>query len=286
MERKLIYTVPPEANGIHLERFLMGMHGFSRRLVRELKQRPDDILRNGCHIRMIDPVFSGDMITAVLRDAKETTAPKAISVPALYEDDDLIIYNKPPFLAMHPAKLHQSDTLANAYAASHPGGTFRPVYRLDRDTDGICVCAKNTLAAARLAGKIEKTYTAVASGVLPEDCGAIHAPIAQLEPHQMRRGVRADGQHALTLYTVLKRTSHYTLLSLTLPTGRTHQIRAHFAHIGYPLAGDAMYGAQNSCIKRQALSCTAVRFIHPTTGKTVDLCINMHQDLDLLVQNE
>ena len=77
----------------------------------------------------------------------------------LYEDDDLVIYNKPPFLAMHPAKRHQSDTLANVYAASHPESTFRPVYRLDRDTDGICVCAKNALAASRLAGRVEKTYT-------------------------------------------------------------------------------------------------------------------------------
>ena len=146
MERKLVYTVPQEADGIRLERFLMGMHGFSRRIVRTLKQRPDDILRNGSHIRMIDPVFFGDVITAILRDIKETAAPSAVRVPVLYEDDDLVIYNKPPFLAMHPAKRHQSDTLANVYAASHPESTFRPVYRLDRDTDGICVCAKNALA--------------------------------------------------------------------------------------------------------------------------------------------
>ena len=286
MERKLVYTVPQEADSIRLERFLMGMHGFSRRIVRMLKQRPDDILRNGSHIRMIDPVFFGDVITAILRDIKETAAPSAVRVPVLYEDDDLVIYNKPPFLAMHPAKRHQSDTLANVYAASHPESTFRPVYRLDRDTDGICVCAKNALAASRLAGRVEKTYTAVVSGRLPEDCGAIHAPIVQLQAHQMRRGVRADGQRALTLYTVLKRTSSCTLLSLTLPTGRTHQIRVHLAHIGCPLVGDTMYGVQNRGVKRQALSCTAVRFIHPATEKTVDLCINMHQDLELLVQNE
>ena len=209
MERKLVYTVPLEADGIRLERFLMGMHGFSRRLVRTLKQRPDDILRNGSHIRMIDPVFFGDVITAILRDIKETAAPSAVCAPVLYEDDDLVIYNKPPFLAMHPAKRHQSDTLANVYAASHPESTFRPVYRLDRDTDGICVCAKNALAASRLAGRVEKTYTAVVSGRV-----------------------------------------------------------------------------QNRGVKRQALSCTAVRFIHPATEKTVDLCINMHQELELLVQNE
>ena len=286
MERKLVYTVPQEADGIRLERFLMGMHGFSRRIVRTLKQRPDDILRNGSHIRMIDPVFFGDVITAILRDIKETAAPSAVRVPVLYDDDDLVIYNKPPFLAMHPAKRHQSDTLANVYAASHPESTFRPVYRLDRDTDGICVCAKNALAASRLAGRVEKTYTAVVSGGLPEDCGAIHAPIVQLQAHQMRRGVRADGQRALTMYTVLKRTPSCTLLSLTLPTGRTHQIRVHLAHIGCPLVGDTMYGVQNRGVKRQALSCTAVRFIHPATEKTVDLCINMHQDLELLVQNE
>lgn len=286
MERTFFFTVSPEYDGARLEVFLMHGHGFSRRVIRALKQRPDDILRNGERIRMVDPVHCGDTVRTVFRDEKPTSAACSFDVPVVYEDDDLIIYNKPPFCATHPSKLHQSDTLANVYAASHQNGTFRPVFRLDRDTDGLCICAKNTLAAAGLAGKVEKTYTAVAEGFLPENSGVIAAPLVQLEPHKMRRGVRRDGQTAITYYTVLRRTSRYTLLSLTLPTGRTHQIRAHFAHIGHPLVGDTMYGKAHPTCKRQALSCTEVRFIHPITRKSMNIHIDMHADLQTLLLHE
>lgn len=286
MERTLLFTVPPAYDGARLEVFLMHAQGFSRRVIRELKQRPDDILCNGAHIRMVDPVHTEDCIKAVLRDAKGTTEPCTLAVPVVYEDDDLIVYNKPPFCATHPSKLHQSDTLANVYAASHEDGTFRPIFRLDRDTDGLCVCAKNTVAAAKLAGRIEKTYTAVVEGVLPESGGIIDAPLIQLELHKMRRGVRSDGQTAVTHYTVLRRTARYTLVSLTLPTGRTHQIRVHFAHIGHPLVGDTMYGSAHPSCKRQALSCTEVRFMHPTTQKRMNIHINMHDDLQSLLSHE
>ena len=286
MERTLLFTVPASYDGARLEVFLMHAHGFSRRVIRELKQRPPDIQCNGEHIRMIDPVHTGDTVCAVLRDAKVTATACTLDVPVVYEDDDLIIYNKPPFCATHPSKLHQTDTLANVYAATHADGTFRPIFRLDRDTDGLCVCAKNTVAAAKLAGQIEKTYTAVIEGVLPESCGVIDAPLVQLELHKMRRGVRSDGQTAVTHYTVKKRTNRYTLLSLTLPTGRTHQIRAHFAHIGHPLVGDTMYGKPHPSCTRQALSCTEVRFIHPDTQKRMNIHINMHGDLQNLISCE
>lgn len=285
MERRFCFTVTDGYDGTRLEVFLMREHGFSRRVLRALKTCPEDILRNGSHIRMVDPVYTGDRIEAVLRDRKPTAVPCTLEVPVLYEDDDLIVYNKPPFCATHPSKLHQTDTLANVYAAAHENGVFRPVFRLDRDTDGICVCAKNTVAAAKLAGKIQKTYTAVIEGVLPETCGVIDAPLIQLEMHKMRRGVRADGQRAVTHYTVLRRTSRYTLLSLTLPTGRTHQIRAHFAHIGHPLAGDTMYGTPHPDIARQALSCTEVHFTHPTMHKTMNIQIDIHCDLAKLIEN-
>ena len=285
MERSFHFTEPEQYDGAKLEIFLMKEHGFSRRVLRELKTRPEDIRRNGVHIRMIDPVYTGDTVEAVLRDTRPTAVACALEVPVLYEDDDLIVYNKPPFCATHPSKLHQTDTLANVYAASHEDGVFRPVFRLDRDTDGICVCAKNTVAAAKLAGKIEKTYTAVIEGVLAENCGVIDAPLIQLEMHKMRRGVRNDGQRAVTHYTVLRRTSRYTLLSLTLPTGRTHQIRAHFAHIGHPLVGDTMYGTPHPLLNRQALSCTQVRFKHPNMHKTMNIHLNIHPDIENLLLN-
>ena len=286
MERVLSYTIDDDTNGMKLERFLMGVHGFSRRIIRSLKQKPHCVQRNGAHIRMVDPVFKGDRIEITLEDTTATTTPVSIDVPIIYEDDDLIVYDKPPFLATHPSKQHQTDTLANAYAA-HMGenAVFRPIYRLDRDTDGICVCAKNAHAAAMLAGKIQKTYTALVCGVIKEDEGVIDAPIVQLVMHQMKRGVRTDGQRAVTHYHVVKRSKRYTLVTLSLETGRTHQIRVHMAHIGHPLAGDTMYGT-GGAPGRQALSCTQVNFIHPISGKPVHFCIEVNKKLDILMQNE
>lgn len=141
-------------------------------------------------------------------------------------------------------------------------------------------------AASRLAGRVEKTYTAVVSGGLPEDCGAIHAPIVQLQAasNAPRRpcGRTACAHH---VYCVEANAELYAVVAHS--SDRTHAPNPRpLAHIGCPLVGDTMYGVQNRGVKRQALSCTAVRFIHPATEKTVDLCINMHQDLELLVQNE
>lgn len=286
MERTLCYTIDNTHDGMKLERFLMGEHGFSRRTIRSLKQKPACVQRNGVHIRMVDPIFAGDRIAITLADTTATTTPSDMQVPIVYEDDDLIIYNKPPFLATHPSKLHQVDTLANVYAA-HMGenAVFRPVYRLDRDTDGLCVCAKNTHAAAVLAGKIEKTYTALVCGTVGQDEGTVDAPIVQLVPHQMKRGVRADGQRAVTHYRVKARSKHYTLLELSLETGRTHQIRVHMAYIDHPLAGDTMYGTGGEP-GRQALTCSRVHFIHPISGKPVTFCIEMNKTWRILMQNE
>ncbi len=286
MERTLCYVIDQTHDGMKLERFLMAEQGFSRRTIRSLKQTPDYVQRNGVHIRMVDPIFAGDRIAVTLADKTATTTPSDIKVPIVYEDEDLIIYNKPPFLATHPSKLHQTDTLANAYAAyMGDSAVFRPVYRLDRDTDGLCVCAKNTHAAAVLAGNIQKTYTALVCGTVEQDEGVVDAPIVQLVPHQMKRGVRADGQRAVTHYRVKSRGTHYTLLELSLETGRTHQIRVHMAYIGHPLAGDTMYGT-GGAPGRQALTCSQVHFIHPISGKSIDFCIEMNKTWAILMQNE
>jgi len=302
MEPRL-YTVSPADGGKRVGDILQKRWGYSVRLQRRLKQLPGAVLLNGVPARMVDRAPEGALLAVYLPAdgrAPEEGFPEKVpeegpppgGVPILYEDGDVLVYNKPPFLAMHPCRDHQKNTLAEVFFRDMarrgvPGAVFRPVYRLDRDTDGICVVAKNPLAAANLAGHIQKTYTAVACGLLEPDAGTIDAPIAQLLPHQMRRGVREDGQRAVTHYEVLARGHGRTLLRVRLETGRTHQIRVHFAYIGHPLVGDSLYGgASGSPLGRQALSCTQAAFVSPGTGRPCEICINMQDELANLMQNE
>ncbi|MEG1996744.1 MAG: RNA pseudouridine synthase, partial [Oscillospiraceae bacterium] len=175
-----------------------------------------------------------------------------------------------------------------AYLSAQKGENhiFRPINRLDRDTTGLCVVAKNALVAATLWKSIEKEYTAIACGYVIPDEGKIDAPIYRPDECFTKRIVDDRGKRAITNFTVLKRMNNYTLLCIKLETGRTHQIRVHFANMGFALAGDSMYGGSTSDIKRQALSCTKVRFLHPITKKNVYLCINIPEDMRKLVENE
>lgn len=289
--RTITYTIPAADAGMRVQTFLQ-RQGYSVRLLRSLKQIPEAVLRDGVSVRMVDQLAESDILTVLLKDEGCTEAANtALSVPIVYEDDDVIVYNKPPFLATHPSNGHREGTLAGVYARDmqergQDSAVFRPVYRLDRDTDGLCVIAKNAFAAAKLAGKVEKEYAAIVCGQLPES-GTIDAPIAQLEFHRMKRGVRADGQRAVTHFRTITGNEQYTLVHLRLETGRTHQIRVHFAHIGHPVAGDSLYGERGSSgLERQALTCVQVDFSHPVDGKTVHLCINMQKSLLKLIQNE
>ena len=289
--RIITYTASPEDAGLKVQTFLQ-RRGYSVRLLRSLKQRAGAVLCNGAAVRMIDRLAPGDELTVSMEDAAVTEeAPTELRVPVVYEDDDLIVYNKPPFLATHPSNGHRAGTLAGVYTRDmrergEATAVFRPVFRLDRDTDGLCVCAKTSYAAARLAGKVEKVYAAVACGDLPKE-GCIDAPIVQLEPHRMRRGVREDGQRAVTHYRRLAGNGRFTLAEVRLETGRTHQIRVHFAYAGHPLAGDSLYGTgDDSGLDRQALSCVKVSFLHPVHGNPVHLCINIHDEFLKLVQSE
>lgn len=289
--RVISYTVSPEEADAKVQAYLQ-RRGYSIRLLRSLKQRAGAVRRNGEEVRLIDRLAPGDELTVSMEDAAVTEeSPTELRVPIIYEDDDVIVYNKPPFLATHPSNGHRTGTLAGVYCRDMrergmDTAVFRPVFRLDRDTDGLCVCAKNAYAAARLAGRVEKVYAAMVCGDLPEE-GRIDAPIAQLEWHRMRRGIREDGQRAVTHYQRIAGNGRYTLVKVRLETGRTHQIRVHFAHVGHPLAGDSLYGTgDDSGLDRQALSCVEIRFQHPVLGNSVHLCINIQDKFLKLVHNE
>lgn len=339
--RLLSYEISATEDGRRIQDFLMKRQGYSIRLIRRLKQCPGVVCLGGVPVRMVDRLRAGEQLTVMLlpdaaasersievrpegsadrivEGSTEVSTQAPASVPIVYEDEDVMVYNKPPFLAIHPCRDYQHNTLADVFlrdmqarGTAHP--VFRPVYRLDRDTDGLCVIAKNPLAASKLARAIEKDYTAIACGRVEPATGTIDAPIAQLEPHRMKRGVRQDGQRAITHYEVLSYGAPlgrnekytdldgdyaffiqsnspsaepvYTLLRLRLETGRTHQIRVHFAYIGHPLAGDVLYGGAPSGLCRQALTCTRVAFHSPTSGTRCEICINMQPELTFLLQN-
>ena len=273
----LIFTVPPEYDGIRLKSFLRGHCHISYRLMVHQKHVPGGITCNGRLIRTIDPVHTGDIIALALApDAHPATPEEAPPLHVLYEDDHLLVLNKPPGLAMHPSPSFAGGTLANAVAAhlvrQGQEAAFRPVGRLDRDTSGLVVAAKHAYAAARLNGCIQKEYLAVACGSLPGS-GTIDAPIRRREGSIIAREAGAGGLHAVTHWCARAHGGGMTLLQVAPQTGRTHQIRVHCAHSGHPLVGDTLYGSESPLIARQALHCHQMRLTHPVTGDSFFLSV-------------
>lgn len=277
--RELSFTVPDEFDGARTEAFLKHL-GISRRLIIAMKQS-GGIMRGREVLRTVDVIHAGEKISLTLPDGCGTISPnERLSAEIVYEDDDVVIFDKPPFMPVHPSQRHYDDTLANVFAAKFPGIPFRPVNRLDKNTSGLCVCAKNRLAAAALSGTLEKVYYAVTDGTPPGD--TIDAPIGRADGSVIERCVTPDGKPAVTHFTKLGG-ARRSLLRVTLETGRTHQIRVHFAHIGFPLCGDDMYGGDCSCIARQALHCGEVRFLQPIGGDSVEVKSPLPEDMKRLL---
>ena len=277
--RTIFYTVPPEYDGVRLEQYLRSAHGYSGRLLIRLKKSPDYLHLNGRHARTVDTVYAGDQVRILLEDTPRTPPNPALTVPIVYEDEDVIIFDKPAGMPVHPSRNHAMDTLGNFFAAycARTGQDliFRPVTRLDADTTGLCAAAKNMLSASRLAGKVNKEYLAlVGNGSTPlPDAGTIDVPIGRENGTGIRRCVDfAAGKRAVTHYEVLARGAAYTQVRVWLETGRTHQIRVHFAYLGHPLAGDEMYGGDCTVYQTHALHCCKMDFMHPTKEYKVYLC--------------
>jgi len=281
--RELVFTVNAEDAGMTALGFLR-KRGFSQRNISKLKHS-GGLTRGGELLRTVDKLGEGEEIRVVMGDSgSDSILPNPeINAAAVYEDDDVIVFDKPPFLPVHPSIRHSTDTLANLYAAMFPEAPFRAVNRLDRNTSGLCVCAKNRLAASQLTKSVSKLYYAVVDGTV-EGSGEINLPIARTGGSIIVRMVRGDGQTAVTRYKALLHKNGRTLLEITLLTGRTHQIRVHFSHIGYPLCGDEIYGGDCSAINRQALHCGKVTFIQPVTGKRIALESPLPEDIRRLIE--
>ena len=291
--RTLKYDIPPECDGNNVGHFLRSRCGLSARMITRLKQVPDGILMDGVHIRTVDALRGGGTITLNIPDDARPASPVALSVPVVYEDEDVIVMDKPSDMVVHPTHNHRSDTLANAYAyhlsQSGKSAVFRPVNRLDRDTTGLVLICKNAHSTNLMRGRLEKEYYAVCQGLL-EGEGTIDAPIRRCDTPEdaigrsIRREVGEGGQRAVTRWRALCTHDGLTLCAVTLETGRTHQIRTHFSCVlGMPLAGDDMYGGSTERIGRQALHCGLLRFEHPVTGERIELRSPLPEDMRRLL---
>lgn len=222
----------------------------------------------------------GDVVTIEPEKPKKIDlVPENIPLDIVYEDDDVIVVNKPQGMVVHPAPGHPDHTLVNALMYHSPlstiNGEFRPgiVHRIDKDTSGLLMVAKNDMAHRSLAAQLkaktnEREYVALVHGVIKEDQGTIDAPLGRSPKDRKKQAVVADGRHAVTHFKVLKRYQHYTLVSCRLETGRTHQIRVHMKYIGHPLAGDPLYGPRKTLPGNgQYLHARLLGFKHPRTGK-------------------
>jgi len=288
MTRRLQYIIPHEYSSRRVLDFLKHL-GFSHRLITKLKQAPDGILLNGEHIRTIDPMSEGDVLEINLpTDKKESISiPVEMPLDIIYEDDDILVLNKPAMLAVHESHNHLGDTLSNAVAfhlkKEGKPSAFRAVGRLDKGTSGLMVCALNRYAASRLSGKIKKQYLAIATGVY-EGEGTIDAPIYRPDPILTVRTVDERGEKAITHWKALKNDGKNTLLRVKLETGRTHQIRVHFASLGTPLVGDTMYGTPDERICHQALHCCECRFVHPVKNEEMHFFCDMPDDMKSIIE--
>ena len=229
----------------------------------------------------------------------EEDKPKEVSIKAqnipieiLYEDNDIIVVNKPKGLVVHPANGNPDGTLVNAIMAickgtlSGIGGELRPgiVHRLDKDTSGVLIVAKNDIAHVKMSEQIkkhevEKTYIALVKGIVKENQATINMPIGRSTKDRKKMAVTKNGKQAITHFKVLKRYSKYTLLEIKIETGRTHQIRVHMAEIGYPVVGDAVYsnGKNEFGIEGQMLHAYKLEFMHPITNKHMELTAPLPQ---------
>ncbi len=267
-----VFTVPQELDGITVQNFLRRHCNVSARLLARLKRTTNGITANGRHIRSIDILSKGDIVELVFPDDQCDIVPIEMPLDIVYEDDALLVINKPPFMPVHPVRDHQLDTLANAvtfYSRSkNENYTFRAVNRLDRDTSGLVLIAKSGYAHTFLSGHTEKLYAALCEGEI-YGSGTIDAPIRIKEGHTIQRETGEGGVRAVTHYKAIKQAYGHTYLEIELETGRTHQIRTHFASIGHPLAGDDMYGGSRKYFSRQCLHCARLTFIHPISHEKI-----------------
>lgn len=282
--QELRIQVGPEASGLRLDKYLGSLDEIPSRSFAEKAILEGLVTVNGEQVKRKYQVNVGDLINVIIPPPKEIELePVPMDLDILYEDQDLLIVNKPREMVVHPGAGHNENTLVNALLShctdlSGIGGALRPgiVHRLDKDTTGLLVVAKNDFAHLALSHDlkertIHRWYLAIIKGRPKAESGLIDAPIARHKVNRKKMAVDPLGRSALTYYRVLQSFGKYSLLQLKLRTGRTHQIRVHLASIGLPVVGDATYGKGESAgLAGQALHAFRLRLIHPGTKEVLD----------------
>lgn len=291
---KLTYTIQPNDNFFNVKELLKLKFQISDRLLVKLKKNKKIWLNSTP--TFVDSRLKPFDIVEILIDFEEKSEniiPTQMDLNIIYEDEYYIVINKPSGIAIHPSILHYTDSLANGvkfyFEQKNIKKKIRPINRLDKDTSGIVIFAKNEYIQEFLVKEMKKNtffkeYIAVCEGMFESKIGTINLPIGRRENSIIERCVCSDGDIAITHYNVLKSLKNTSVVHVTLETDRTHQIRVHLSNIGHPILGDTLYGNPSSVINRQALHAYKVKFIHPITGLNVEYIATIPSDIKSIIK--
>ena len=282
-----------EDENLTLKEVLLDKLNFSVRSLSKMK-RYKTVKVNNQYIKPSDTVKKGDLIEVEIIEDMAEFQPQNLNLDILYDDFDIIMVNKPPFMVVHPTKSHFENTIANGVTdyiiKQKEKVKIRFVNRLDMNTSGLVIVAKNPYAQFVLSSdmkddKVEKMYIAVVKGIVKEDFGTINEPIYRPTDDSVKRIVHEDGQPSVTHFEVVERLKDATVLKLRLETGRTHQIRVHLSHIGHGIIGDELYGyVDENLINRQALHAYSLKFNQPRTREILEFKAPIPKDMEELIE--
>lgn len=295
MERTIEYLIRESSEGLRIEQFLK-REGYSSQNLTEIKRMPRSILVNGEHYYMREKLHAGDRLLVCINETENSRNIPPVELPLdiLYEDEDIIVLNKAAGMPIHPSLNNYKNSLANAlawyYQQQGKPFIFRCCNRLDRDTSGVTVVAKhlvsgNILSCATFRREIHREYLAIVRGCPNPSSGVIRAPLARKPGTIIERTVDFEnGEPAVTHYQVVTEKNGHSLVSLRLETGRTHQIRIHMKHLGYPLIGDYLYNPDMEYMQRQALHSHRLSFSHPITREDMSFEAPLPEDMCFILR--
>ena len=301
MQKNLTFHIHTDTENQSIHQFLRKHLEFSQAQIRSLKFRENGITVNGSKCRINYILKNRDILKLTLEEETPYShiVPLFKPLSILYEDEDVLVVNKPAGILVHPVGGHYGDTLSNMvsayYQAKNQNIAIRPVGRLDKDTSGAVIFAKNKIAAARFSQKncdsgFEKEYLAVVSGIPSYPKGEICTSLCRCPGKQLKMQVDSSGKSAFTAYKIENTFSSSALLRVMIATGRTHQIRVHMASIGHPLLGDRLYGTEESLalegFSRTALHAASVQFKQPFSGQTIRIDAPLPEDFEAYLLNE
>ena len=290
MERIITYTIDNASTGLRIEQYLR-RRGYSYQNLARLKKMRESILLNGAWTYMRTAVKDDDILTVHIQEPESSPniPPLKLPLDIVYEDEDIVVVNKPAGMPVHPSLNNYENSLANGlmyyYQEQGKPFIFRCTNRLDRDTSGLTVVAKHMVSSSILSSmgmrhEITREYLAIVRGALKPSVGTIDAPIGRTGSSLIERKIDFEnGERAVTHYRVVEEQNGHSLISLILETGRTHQIRVHMKYIGHPLVGDYLYNPDMEYIDRQALHSHRLSFTHPVTGEKMEFTAPLPADM-------